>query len=435
MNRARLVTNFQTTDVGPSKSTRDIELPRFAPELALLVACSRWPFSASQEQEIRIHAAAPIDWDRFQAWVRRNRIAPLVYRNLRQAACPLVPEAVVLQLHNESTRNAQRSLMQIAEAVRVTRILAAAGIRSMIVKGPTLAQLAFGDLTLRESQDVDLVIDSARLPEVDRMVVEAGYRRVVPAIEFAPALYDVYRRRRCQFGYYSETRDLFLELHWRLTSNPLLMPMDATLWNRSEKVRVAGASLSTLPDEDLFLYLCIHGSVHMWFRLKWLVDISALLQRLPPEVIDRIARRAKALGVYRSFNQAMILAHGLMGAPVPSEILADACRDRTARQLAIAGCRALDWRGSPEEPIKSPWFSAWVNWHAFQLKPGLRFRWRELQNQIFSPEDCSRVRLPEQLFFLYPPLRLLSWVTRHCHRLVSQVVDVLRRYSIFRFAE
>ena len=93
------------------------------------------------------------------AWVRRNRIAPLVYRNLRQAACPLVPEAVVLQLQSESARNARRALMQIAEAARVSRLLTAAGIRSMIVKGPVLAQLAFGDPTLRESEDIDLVID------------------------------------------------------------------------------------------------------------------------------------------------------------------------------------------------------------------------------------------------------------------------------------
>ena len=127
------------------------------------------------------------------------------------------------------------------------------------------------------------------------MIAKAGYRRVVPDAGFAPSLYEAYRRRRCQFGYYLQTRDLFLELHWRLTSNPLLMPTDAaTLWSRSEQVRVAGANLSTLPDEDLFLYLCVHGSVHMWFRLKWLVDIAALLQQLRPEAIDRIARRARS---------------------------------------------------------------------------------------------------------------------------------------------
>jgi hypothetical protein len=392
----------------------EIELPEFAPELALVVACSRWPPGASEEQEVRTRVAAPIDWNLFLAWVRRNRIAPLVYRNLRLVACPLVPDAVVLQLQSESMRNARRALMQIAEGARISRLLAAGGIRSMIVKGPVLAQLVYGDPTLRESEDIDLVVDPDSVPEVNRTLASAGYHRVIPDVNISRPLLEIYQRRRCQFAYYSETRDLSLELHWRLTSNPLLMPMDsATLWGRSEQVRVAGASLSTLPDEDLFLYLCVHGSAHMWFRLKWLADIAALLQQLRSEVIDRIANRARELGVERSFHQAVILAHWLMAAPVPMEALAKAHRDRAAKRLAIAGCRALNWHGSPEEPIQTQWFSAWVNWHAFSLRPGLQFRWRELQNQMFSPEDLARVPVPERLFFLYLPLRPLSWIIRH----------------------
>lgn len=399
----------------------EIALPEFPPELALVVACSRWPLGASEEREIRALAAAPIKWNLFLAWVQRNRIAPLVYHNLRQTACPLIPGAVVLQLQSEAARNALRVLMQIAEAARISRSLATAGIRSMVIKGPVLSQLAFGDPTLRESGDIDVVIDPARVTEGDRILAKAGYRRLVPDTELTPRLYEAYRRRRCQFTYYLETRNLFLELHWRLTTNSLLMPLDArTSWSRSEPVRVGGASLATLPDEELFLYLCVHGSVHMWFRLKWLADIAALLQRLRPEVIDRIASRARGLGLDRSFHQAMILSHELMVAPVPPEVLTEAWRDRAARQLAIVACRALNWHGSPEEPIETQWFSAWVNWHAFGLRPGLRFRWRELQNQMFSPEDWARVRLPERLFFLYLPLRPLSWVTRHFLRLVSR---------------
>jgi hypothetical protein len=398
-----------------------IELPEFSPELALVVACSRWPLGPSDEREIRSRAAAATDWDRFLAWVRRNRIAPLVYENLRRTASPSVPEAVILELQSQTARNGRRVLMQIAEAARISRLLGDAGIRSMVIKGPTLSHLAFGDPALRESEDIDIVIDSARVREVDRMIVKAGYRRIVPNTELTPRLYEAYLHRRCQFGYYLETSNISLELHWRLTSNSLLMPLDArTSWSRCKPVRIAGASFATLPDEDLFLYLCVHGSVHMWFRLKWLADIAALLRRLGPEVIERIAKRAGDLEVDRSFYQAVILAHRLMAVPVPPEVLMNACGDVAARRLAIAACRALNWHGSPEEPIQTQWFSAWVNWHAFGLRPGLRFRWKELQNQMFSPEDWARVRLPERLSLLYLPLRPLSWGARHLYRLVSR---------------
>ncbi len=353
------------------------------------------------------------------AWVRRNRVGPLVHHNLRQAACPVVPDTVISQLGVESSCNNLRVLAQLAEATRVSRLLAASGIRSMVIKGPVLAQIVFGNPLLRESGDIDVVVDPDRVPAADRLMVNSGYRRVVPDTEITPALYETYRRRRSQFGYYLETRDLALELHWRLTANSLLMPVDAkSLWRKAKSVCAAGASFATLPDEDLFLYLCVHGSVHMWFRLKWLADIAALLRQLSPETINHLATRARAVGLDRSFHQAMILAHKLMTAPVPPKILADALADRTARRLAIAACRALNWQGSPEEPIKTQWFSAWVNWHAFGLRRGLRFRWKELQNQMFSPEDLVRIRLPEPLFFLYLPLRPLSWVVRNVQRLL-----------------
>jgi len=398
-----------------------IELPRFPPELALIIACSRWPLGESEEREIQTRAAAPLDWSCFLDWVRRNRIAPLIYHNLRRTACPLAPEAVMARLQGEAAHNARRVLMQIAEGARVTRLLADAGVRSMIIKGPALSVLAFGAPMLRENRDVDLVVDPARVLDADRLITQAGYRRMTPNVELTPPRYEIYRRWRCQFGYYLDSHDLVLELHWSLTSNSLLMPLDLyMLCSRSQTIRVGSASFTTLSDEELFLYLCVHGSVHMWFRLKWLADIAALLQRLHPDVIARVASRAQALGLDRPFHASLILAHELMSAPVPLDVLTKARENRAARKLAIAGCRALNWPGSPGEPSETLWFNTWLSWNAFALKPGLRYRWRELQDQMFSPEDWARVRLPEQLFFLYLPLRPLSWVTRKIQRLVSR---------------
>ena len=133
-------------------------------------------------------------------------------------------------------------------------------------------------------------------------------------------------------------------------------------------------------------------------------------------MIDRIASNAETLGLHRPFHAALILAHKLMVAPVPIDILTKAREDRSATKLAIAGHRALNWHGSPGEPSETLWFNTWLSWHAFRLKPGLGYRWRELQTQMWSPEDWARVRLP---IFLYLPLRPLSWVVRKIYRLIS----------------
>ncbi|HEY1506273.1 MAG TPA: nucleotidyltransferase family protein [Stellaceae bacterium] len=389
------------------------DIHAFSPDLKLVLACARWPLDEAGRQEIARCAAATQDWDRFLAWVERHGIAPLASRNLRQAGSTLVPKSVCGALEERESRSTRRVLGQITEAARMTRLLAEAGIRSMMIKGPVLAALAFGEVTARWSRDIDLLVDSQHVEEADRLITAAGYRRFAPDFDLTPSQHSAFLHMRCQFGYYSDSRDLILELHWRLTSNRTLFPLDETaLWGRKNPIRLGGIDFQTLPDEELFLYLCVHGGAHVWFRLKWLADVAALLSRLPVNVIEGSAARARALRLERPFHEALLLARSLLAAPVPQPLLAAAKGDKVARRLADAAYQALNWRQSPGEPAETPWFNLWVSWQAFRLKSELRYRWAEFQDQICSPEDWARLPLPPWLAFLYPPLRPISWIAR-----------------------
>lgn len=396
-----------------NRSMRALESTEFTPELRLAVACARWPLDDEDRQEIRRLAAAELDWGRFLAWVARHGVAPLVRHNLRGSAPPSVPDAVLGQLHDWTMANARRALLQIAEAARITRLLGDAGIRSMMLKGPVLSLLAYGDATLRASRDIDLLVDPDKVRAADQLIGQSGYRRFDPDFELTPRQHQVFQRVRCQFAYYSEKIAVVQELHWRLSSNPTLLPLEAqTLWSRPGHVHLQGIDFVTLPDEELFLYLCVHGGVHVWFRLKWLADIAALLRRMPPGALDGAAQRSDSLGVARPFHQALLLAHSLLGAPVPVHILTRAALDKAALRSANAARRALCWKGSPSEPAETRWFNTWVGLQAYRLRPELAYRWAEWQDQLCSPEDWARMPLPEWLFFLYAPLRPFSWAVR-----------------------
>ena len=389
----------------------DPTVPGFPPELRLTVACARWPLDEAGREEIRRHSVVIVDWERFLAWVARHRIAPLVHRNLRQAGS--VPTHVLERLQDQDARNARQVLTQISEAARIKRALDAAGIRSMMIKGPLLSVLAFDDATLRASRDVDLYVHRSSVQEAHRLIVEAGYRRFAPDFALTAREESVLLRLRGQYAYFSDQAGVIQELHWRLTSNATLMPIDdATLWSRSDPVRLNGVDFSTLPEEEMFLYLCIHGSAHVWFRLKWLVDIAALLPRMSADALERIAARARALRIERPFFQALLLAHALLAAPVPERLLTAARRCGAARRLVGAAVRALSWAGSPSEPSNTRWFNTWIAMQAYRLKPTFSYRWVEFQDQMCSPEDWARLRLPEGLFFLYLPLRPISWAVR-----------------------
>ena len=384
----------------------------FAPELMLASACARWPLDEEARQNIQQHASATLDWSRFLGWVRRHGVGPLVHHNLRRTSNPAVPGSVLDQLQEEQVLNARRALSQVAEAARITRILADAGIRSIIIKGPVLSLLVFGDATLRASRDVDILVDPDQAANADRLIVQSGYRRIAPDFELSPRQHALYQRWRCQFGYYCERLGVAQELHWRLTSNARLLPLADAFWMRRDPVLLGRSEFRTLPDEEMFLYLCVHGSMHVWFRLKWLADVAAILRCAPRDFAEAAAKRAYSLGIARPFHQAIALAHSLLDAPVPPSVLAKATLDRATPGLVAAAYRALNWNGSPSEPSETPWFNMWIALQAYRLRPELGYWWAEFQDQLCSPEDWARLPLPDSLTFLYPGVRPISWVVR-----------------------
>lgn len=70
---------------------------------------------------------------------------------------------------------------------------------------------------------------------------------------------------------------IIVELHWRLTNNPRLLPPEAA--RSRQKIVLGDFAGVTLGPDDLLLYLSVRGAKHHWFRLKWLADVHALLAR------------------------------------------------------------------------------------------------------------------------------------------------------------
>src|SRR3974377_795808 len=82
------------------------------------------------------------------------------------------------------------------------------------------------------------------------------------------------------------------------------------------------SAVRTLGEEDLFAYLCMHGALHWWYRLKWLADINALIGVPAAASIERLFHAAETRGVGRAVAQALLLCHRLLGAALPARLFA-----------------------------------------------------------------------------------------------------------------
>src|SRR4030095_633160 len=114
---------------------------------------------------------------------------------------------------------------------------------------------------------------------------------------------------------------LRIELHWRLFLNAHAM-VEASIMAASRVVPLTGTTgLRTMGQEDLFAYLCMHGALHWWNRLKWIADVNALLAASSEARIEHLFHAAELRGTGRAAAQSMMLCRRLFGANLPSTLM------------------------------------------------------------------------------------------------------------------
>ena len=126
-----------------------------SPEAQLLLACAR---RTADREAVRRCLAAVTAWDAVFTLAEGHAVAPLVACQLSANASDLVPEDTLAAFNTARHRCAMRNLAMLNELVRVTSALREAAVEAISYKGPLLARDLYGDLSLRESADLDLVI-------------------------------------------------------------------------------------------------------------------------------------------------------------------------------------------------------------------------------------------------------------------------------------
>lgn len=295
----------------------------FPLELQLLLACARVEIDAGQREHIQHLIAAGPDWTRLVLTARRHGLCVLLHRTLNAVNHGQVPSEVMEQLTTLASNYRSRNLVLVGELLRVMAILEDAGIPAIPYKGPALAQYVYRDFALREFVDLDILIKPGDSVQARRALMAAG----IPAANVvSPLAQRLDRYFHCEFAFVL-LREVKLEVNWRQAPAYWLLPrMDDEVWERLGRLRLAGTDTAMLDPLDLLIVLCIHGCKHIWDMLKWIVDITELVRGRPELDWVSLQTRAYDMGAAIMLEIGLVLAHDLLQAPVPAEIL------ETARQ-------------------------------------------------------------------------------------------------------
>lgn len=317
-----------------------------------------------------------------------------------------VPEAVQATLQAAAERQVNKSLAFAAENLRVSKLLGDAGIPCASLKGASLSMLTFGSLALRHSRDIDLLVSPEQALRADEALAAAGFALQMPIGPHSVDQKKHWIRERKHFEYMSG-KNVALELHWRLFDNPRLLATEHDPRTWMEVPVFPQRSLRTLSMPDLLLYLCVHGANHMWFRLKWLADVHAILRQSGPETLERLQADAKGQGCERAVGQALALMERLYGFPDPQGFPGAA-----TASLVNEALTAMTAGNAASELETIPFATTRVAVARFRLKSEWGFWIREARGALADEHDRKSARLPHWMKFLLPILRMPLWMWR-----------------------
>jgi hypothetical protein len=319
------------------KQTGQLQTAAHCAEMELLLCCARTRTNPEMSQHIREAAREEIDWFQFIRLALRHDTLSLIYRNLHQICPGIVPGGVLEPLRARHEAEALRGRLLAKELVDILGFLDSHSIQAVPFKGPALAVRLYGDLSLRGFGDLDILICERDVMRARRLLIDRGY---------APASVDTgelnqFLHERHELLLYRRDAKVRLDVHWRFTNRAACLAGDPERFLENlETISVVGEEMRSLRLETYLLVLSMHAAKHRWVQLKFICDIAEILA-VPDLDWRSVLEEAEVLGLKRAVGIGLLLAQGLLGAPLPPKLAQNLKIDGTAKALAAEACTHL----------------------------------------------------------------------------------------------
>lgn len=253
-----------------------------------------------------------------------------------------------------------RRLVLESAAVEVYDALAAAGVRSIVLKGPAVARWLYADDPTRSYVDVDLLVSPASLPAAGSTLTRLSFRRA-----HGSAHAEVWGR---------SSDGVVIDLHSSLVG---VAPGSAawdTLAEATEPLDVGGGTLDVLTGPAKALHVVLHAAQHGIRDERSVADLERALTRVEEREWDEAAALARRLGAEGAFAAGLRLTLG--------------GREQAAR-LGLPEGHSLETAvraaGAPPGVL---------GLYRFAKTPGVRARARLLRDEVFPAPGFLRAVSP-----------------------------------------
>jgi hypothetical protein len=346
-----------------------------------------------------------IDWELFIQLSLHHRVYPMLYSKLLSNVCSVIPKEIVETLAIKYRNNTFNMLHLSGIMDQLSRLFMENDVPSLFLKGPILAQNLYGDISLRTCSDLDILVPLDDLEKANKLLLNLGYVKD----EYIKTLLNDWKWRHHHFTYFHPTKGTKIEIHWRLNPHPNKEPSFSELWERKRISTITSFPTHYLGQEDLFLYLIMHGARHGWSRLRWLEDINRMAKKgLDWNTLKKLFKKYQCTHIG---GQSLILAAQILNLTLTVE-MKSLIKGSRPKKLANGAIFYLERMVNlHSEPVPRE-IAKYHSNHLFSL---LTFQqklihWISMMHPYYT--DVETFPLPKKLHYLYFPLRPFLFVWR-----------------------
>jgi hypothetical protein len=349
--------------------------------------------------QLRSLARQPIDWDYVIAVAYAHGLLPLLHKHI---TTDLVPAHILSRLKRESVANSQNILHLIGKQLRVYKLFKENNVAVAIFKGPLLAQMAYGEMSLRQAGDIDLLINRRDFVQARLLLESLGYE-MTPRLTQAQLASHL--SNHCEIQFMRDEWLTVVDLHWDLAPRSFVFGVKADeVMSRLQSVSLAGTTVETFGTEDLILYQAMHGAKHLWRRLEWISCLAESIRAATTINWETLVDRAAKAHATRILALGLRLVEEISDLAIPSAVFASVDRDKSMQRMARQiHAQLFTTFGAAE--------STETNLYNLRIMDRKRDVLVSALRSIFVPTfpDWQSLALPaslHSLYYAYRPLRL-----------------------------
>ncbi len=410
-------------------------------ENRLLLYCAQTKIPEDKLNKVIDIISLPLNWEEVLKSALWHHIAPLLYHNLKDIrGSHFIPQEVMDQLRKAYYGNLVRNMYVYGKLKRILDAFHDKSVEAVVLKGAALAKTVYGDIGLRQMNDIDLLIKEQCLDIAEKMMYELGY------ISYEGwRSKDWYRRNHYHLApFINQDNGIKIEIHRDiiLPGKPFYVDIRKS-WDRVQDIIIEGVNTLILSPEDLIIHLCLHSSLQPFKRdIRNLIDISEVVsfygERINWDLIIREAYEGNFTGF---IYYPLCLARDILRMEIEREIF-DALKNgfhlRPFEEslLMLAAQKSILLRGD-----SSSIFPKWL----LQALCKELIRESHILNKlgsllkiIFLPrtksiEKNSQTSIQKLSYFFYPILRLLKLTFKFCYLLGRSMTKIVFRKMALKF--